>query len=53
MHSCLQAGVALEDLKEHFPTAVSDACDIDREKLFAALSDFKGLSSAMDSMLDD
>jgi HD-like signal output (HDOD) protein len=53
MHSCLQANVPMDELIEHFPTAVSSACEINTEKLFAALVDFKGFSSAMESMLED
>jgi HD-like signal output (HDOD) protein len=53
MHSCLQAGVPMNELIEHFPASVSDACEIKTDKLFAALEDFKGFSSAMESMLED
>lgn len=53
MHSCLQAGVPAGELIEHFPRAVSDRCEINLDKLFAALEQMDGFTSAMSAILDD
>jgi HD-like signal output (HDOD) protein len=53
VHSCLQAGVPVAELIEHFPSAVCDRCEIKVEKLFTALEKQDGFPSPMGAILDD
>jgi HD-like signal output (HDOD) protein len=53
VHACHLNEVPLDELIEHFPKAVLEACGLQAEQLFSALQETHSFESGMDSLLDD
>ncbi len=53
IHSCHLRELPVEELVEHFPVAISEACGLNCEKLLSALAETDAFESGLDALLED
>ncbi len=53
IHACHANQLPTQEMADHFPRAISDACELDFDKLLTALTETAAFESGLDGLLED